>query len=63
MKTTVILQVGDFVQCYNGTQGKVIDRHVNYTVDLEYAGVVTNIHKMNIKTVNNRKVFAEDIIF
>ena len=59
-----VLKIGDTVECYNGTNGKVtyIDKQTYFIRVESVNNYPTDLHIQNIKRINNDLVFDSDEI-
>lgn len=61
---TILLNIGDEVELWNGTKGSIIALNletyeVNISSPLSYPQW---FHKMNIKMLNGKEVYAQDLV-
>ncbi len=56
------LKVGDFVEMWNGSRGNVTKLKFPI-LEIEYQGSKEEIHRVNIKKVNDLLIDGRDVIF
>ena len=57
-----MIEIGDYITCYNETQGEVIDINKStceITVILQ--GKTTTLHIVNVRTINGVIIYPEDL--
>lgn len=56
------LKIGDFVEMWNGSRGNVTKLKFPI-LEIEYQGSKEEIHRVNIKKVNDLLIDGRDVIF
>ena len=61
---TILLNIGDEVELWNGTKGSIIALNLE-TYEVNISSPVSYpqwVHKMNIKILNGKEVYAQDLV-
>ena len=56
------LKIGDFIEMWNGSRGNVTKLKFPI-LEIEYQGSKEEIHRVNIKRVNDLLIDGRDVIF